>query len=441
MNKIFLIFLITLAPLQINAQQKNNDEANIINEITKLISAKKYSQAYLLGEKNEALIKNPKFNKEFGIASIKSGHITQGILALQRYLITAENDFETTYELSLAYYEIQENNEAEIELKKILEKSNSPQLKEKATKLLKDISASMLKNNTLTKFYSEIGIGIDDNVNGGVTNQNVNLPIFGITLIDPVGVKANDSYTRYAAGMFNQQQISPDMNLITNFSYDTKIHHKLNNYNTESINGNIGILKNINATSDVMISSSANLISVNQDKYRDTVGLSAEFSRYLDQKNTVSTFYQFANHAYANLNSLRDSQTNLAGVKYRKEINSNLDPVINFIIHYADDKNQMGHAEFGKNMVGAGIGLGIKLNEKWNMQAQNSIQFSKYQANDPTFLITREDTNYVFNVSSLYKLQKNWSIRNDLNYISNKSNIGIYEFDRTIFATTLRYDF
>jgi hypothetical protein len=101
----------------------------------------------------------------------------------------------------------------------------------------------------------------------------------------------------------------------------------------------------------------------------------------------------------------------------------------------------MGHAEFGKNMIGAGIGLGIKLNEKWNMQAQNSIQFSKYQANDPTFLITREDTNYVFNVSSLYKLQKNWSIRNDLNYISNKSNIGIYEFDRTIFATTLRYDF
>ena len=134
MNKIFLIFLITLTPLQINAQQKNSNEASIINEITKLISERKYSQAYILGEKNEALIKNPKFNKEFGIASIKSGHITQGILALQRYLITAENDFETTYELSIAYHEIQENDEAEIELKKILDKSNSPKLKEKATK-------------------------------------------------------------------------------------------------------------------------------------------------------------------------------------------------------------------------------------------------------------------------------------------------------------------
>jgi hypothetical protein len=441
MKKLFLILLITIVPLHVNAQQKKDNDEIIINEINKLLNEKKYSQAYILGEKNEALIKHTAFNKAFGIASIKIGKNIQGILALQRYLIAVQNDFETTYELALALYKIQENNEAEIELKKILEKSNSTQLKEKATKLISEIRSSQINDKNLTKFYTEFGLGFDDNVNGGVNNQNVNLPQFGLTLLDPSGVKSNDTYARFSTGMFYQQQISAGMNLISNISYDTKIQHKLSDYNTESINGKIGILKNINSNSDLLISTSTNLISVNQDKYRDTVGFSAEYSKYLDQKNTLSTFYQFANHVYANLNALRDSQTNLVGIKYRKEINANFEPVMNYLIHYADDRNQMGRAEFGKNMLGAGVGIGLKLTEKWNLQAQNSIQFSSYQANDPTFLITREDTNYVSTLSSIYKFQKNWSIRNDLNYISNKSNIGIYEFDRTVFTVTLRYDF
>jgi hypothetical protein len=74
------------------------------------------------------------------------------------------------------------------------------------------------------------------------------------------------------------------------------------------------------------------------------------------------------------------------------------------------------------------------------------MQFSRFELanaafSSPTESVTRDDKQYDANVGLNWHYDKAWTVRPQISYLRNNSNIVIYQFDRTDVSITIRRDF
>jgi hypothetical protein len=88
----------------------------------------------------------------------------------------------------------------------------------------------------------------------------------------------------------------------------------------------------------------------------------------------------------------------------------------------------------------------MQLNEKTELFAGLGAQFSKFQLanaafSSPTESVTRDDKQYDANLGINWHYDNVWTVRPQISYLRNNSNIVIYQFDRTDVSITIRRDF
>jgi len=81
------------------------------------------------------------------------------------------------------------------------------------------------------------------------------------------------------------------------------------------------------------------------------------------------------------------------------------------------------------------------LNYKLVAYASTSYEHRLYDGADPAFLIRRDDDQYDFTIGLRYLPIPKWTIKPQLSYIQNNSNIDLFEFDRTVLSVNFRRDF
>jgi hypothetical protein len=73
--------------------------------------------------------------------------------------------------------------------------------------------------------------------------------------------------------------------------------------------------------------------------------------------------------------------------------------------------------------------------------ASASVEQRRYGGPDPLFLIERKDTQVDVSLGLTYAFAPKWSVRPQISFTDNDSNIDIYEFSRTVAQIGLRRDF
>ena len=95
------------------------------DDIQALLAKGDAKAAYALAKKHPDQLGRPGFDFYFGIAAIDSGHAGEGVLALERYVITFPNNLEARLELARGYFVLGENQRAREEFSGVL-KANPP---------------------------------------------------------------------------------------------------------------------------------------------------------------------------------------------------------------------------------------------------------------------------------------------------------------------------
>jgi outer membrane protein len=103
-------------------------------------------------------------------------------------------------------------------------------------------------------------------------------------------------------------------------------------------------------------------------------------------------------------------------------------------------------ADGGKHFSGLRLGGQVQLDQKTELFGGFGAQFSKYdQANaafsSPTESVTREDRQYDASLGVNWHYDNVWTVRPQISYIRNNTNIVIYEFNHLDLSITLRRDF
>jgi hypothetical protein len=410
------------------------------DEIKALMGQGKAVEAYNWGKQYPDQLGDPQFDFYFGVAAIDAGHAGDGVLALERYLLTFPGSNEARLELARGYFVLGDLVRAREEFEDVRKRDPPASVITTIDRYLDGIRARESRYTPSSLVYVEAGIGFDSNVNGGVGSSSLNLPNFGLVTISPAGTKNGDTYTHFAAGAQFTQPVAPGVALFGGAAGEAKwtqtdTQFRQGNYTGT---GGVSLLKN----DDLYRASVAyNTVSVEDERFRNTASLTGEWLHQMGELTVINSSLQFADLRYNNGNQVRDAELWSGGLGIRRVFIGNMQPVLQAGINYGREANQRNRTDLGRDISGLRLSLALTPAPKWSVAAGVSAQQSRYIGPDTVLAITRKDRYDSADLSISYAYTKNLSLRAELVYANNASNIPLYKYDRTATVFKLRYEF
>ena len=410
------------------------------DDLKGLLEGGKPAEAYSLGAQSPELLGQPAFDFYFGVAAIDSGHAGEGVLALERYIINFPDNVIARVELARGYFVLGEDARAREEFERVT-KSNPPAaVQTNIDRFLDAIHARESRYVTKAGFYLEAGYGYDSNVSGGVSNSNINLPVFGSVVVNQSGVKAGSSFNWLAAGASVSKPIAPGVAVFASGQVDGKF----NNANQQFDQNNVAVaggLTYLDSKNLYRVTLSHSEVSVDDTRFRTAEGIAGEWHRQLNELQAISPFVQYAQLRYAGNNQPRDADLYTAGLGYRKTFIGDWQPLLTANINGGREHDIRDRPDLGRDLYGGRLGFSMTPLPKWGVSVGATYQHSRYQGADALLLTVRKDSYYAADATVSYSYTRNLSVRLELLGSKNDSNLSLYAYRRDMATVKVRYDF
>jgi hypothetical protein len=402
----------------------------------------RYEQIYALGAQHPELLGTPEFDYYFGIAATDSGHGGEGVLALERYLIRYPDNVQARAELARAYFLLDEDDRAAEEFAKVLKANPEAAVRRTVERFLDLIAARRSRYQPTAAFYVEGGIGRDSNTNGGVSDANINLPVFGNVITLPSAVRKPDSFLETAAGGQLTRPLLPAWTLFGGFAVDAKSNRSEHDNNLLDSTLTAGVEHGDPSGGDRQrLSLAENAVDVGGSRFRDSAALGGEWQHRLDERQALQVGANFARYAYNEANAPRDAFFTGLGLGYRRALSQPWQPLLQVGLSAGREANSRNRPDLGRDLAGLRLAVDLAPAPAWNLSLGLSWQDSRYSGVDVLLATRRHDTYYAIDAAAAYALSRNMSLRGELLLSDNRSNLALNEYKRNVAAIKLRYEF
>jgi len=177
------------------------------------------------------------------------------------------------------------------------------------------------------------------------------------------------------------------------------------------------------------------------DRYRSISGLAVEASRTLSATQSLSANGSVFRLDYGGASSFRTGDLTSLGVGYRQAFSGEWAPLLAVSASYAEEDNKRGRGEYSRDIYGLRAAVTVAPAAQWMVTAGISYQDHRYRDDDPFFALRRADTYQAIDLTAIHALSKQLSLRGELSYAENRSNIALNAYSRTVAGIKLRYDF
>jgi hypothetical protein len=410
------------------------------DELRALVDANKGEAAYQYGSAHPEELGQPAFDFYFGIAAIDSGHAGEGVLALERYILQFPDNANARAQLARGYFVLGDDARARQEFEDLLRTKPPEPVVAVIERYLNALKGREGSYKTTSSAYVETGLGYDTNANSGASGPNVNVPVFGLVTLLPAGVHVATFFNSMSAGGQITQPLAPGFAVFGGVAIDSKqnFRNTAQAYNLLTYGGNGGLtyLKDSNL---FRLTGSLSEVELNGLRFIDSSALTAEWTRQLDELQTLTPSLQYADLRYPT-QPVRDSAITSLGLAYRRAFAHPWQPVLSVSGAYGEERNTRA-VNLGRRISSVRVAGGVAPWPKWVLSAGVTYQESQYRGPEPFLLTTRHDRYGGVDVQLAYQLTRNLSIRGELNVVANHSNVGLYAYDRDVMAVKLRYEF
>jgi len=411
------------------------------DDIKALLEQGRASEAYELGRKTPEALGDPAFDFYFGIAATDSGHAGEGVLALERYLLNFPDNRDARLELARAYFVLGEDQRAREEFEALAKAGPAPGVAAAIQRYLDAIRLRETRYTPTGAVWLEAGIGTDSNVNAGVNDPSITLPLLGPVTVTPNAVRASDSFSLLTAGGFYSRPVAPGVALFGTGQVDAKTNATQHAFDQMLLAGAAGVsvLRERNL---FRLSYNLNSILIESDRYRTSSGITGEWNRQLDEFQSLNAVLQGARFKYAGANSVRDADYFAAGLGYRRVFIGSLQPVLNVSASAGRESVLAADRDdLSRDLLGARLALALVPAERWGLSAGYSFQRADSDAPDAILGVTRRDRYRAVDMAASYLVSRALSVRAEWVSSKNASNVALYEYKRDYFALKLRYEF
>lgn len=431
------------------------DGSDTIARARELLKAKRSAEAYqLLKPMAESRAGDPEFDLLFGMAAIDAGKPTEGTFALERVLDAQPDNAAAQAELGRAYYEMGENAAAKSQFEQVRGEKLPPGVQENIDRYLNAIENRGKAAQTQYRAYVEVGSGYDTNVNSANDAGAILVPGVSTTLLATLPESAQeqssviwsvDTGFSFLSPLAPQWALTGGINLQHRANIDETIcasPEGNTSCSTSAADGNIGVQYSPTDVDRIRLSASAQRFYVGGETNRDLGALNADYTHTLSKSDQVSVFGQFGMFRFPGQNT-RDVNRYLGGVGWGHAFGGHARPVM-FLSAYAgtEDDVEANAGGIGRDLFGMRLGGEVSLIPKARAFASMAYQKSLYDSPTPLFgPDDREDDFLRFNGGVRYNLTKMISIRPEVSYTTNDSNVVLTDFDRWEGLVYFRSDF
>lgn len=411
------------------------------DEVRALMESGRAADAYALGRKHPEALGNPAFDFFYGIAAIDTGNAGEGVLALERYLLTFPDNVSARLQLARGYFALGEDARSREEFEDLRKAAPPADIAATIERFLDAIRLRESRYTTSTGLYIEAGLGHDSNANGGVSNASIFLPNLGNVIISAAGTKNADSFTHFGVGGHVTHPVAPGVSLFATGQAELKAHHHDQQFDQGNVNltGGVSVLRERNLWRAGLIHS---LVTVESDRFRTTTGASAEWQHQLDERQSFSLGGQAARLSYPGANAARTA--NFLGVSagYRRLFTHAWQPILSAAVNAGrEDTVSAGRDDLARDLVGGRIGVSFTPEAKWGVSFGATVQRAQHRAADLILGVKRHDTYGAVDAAVSYLVDRNLSLRAEALVSKNDSNIQLYEFPRNLYSVKVRYEF
>ncbi|MGC2049548.1 MAG: porin family protein [Gallionella sp.] len=441
-------------------QAKIDSYEKLLRDADAMIKSGKPAAAYALLEPLEfAHAGEVRFDYLIGTAALDSGKPAMATLAFERVLAVNPDFPSARLDMARAYYQLGDIPRAKTEFTLALKQNPSDAARASIKHYLDEIAAREAGKKTFVAGYVEGAVGHDSNVNSSSDQSQVliydsSIPAWRTATLDPTNVKASDNYYGVAAGgVVTHRQ---DSNW--NFYAGADLRQRVNR--TQKYFDSFGLT----ARAGMMVGGKANRLSfeVLGGRYTlggspnyDSAGLNADWRHMFSPSNQLNVFAQFVRYRFADplmkpndfnqqamgfgwLHLLTEGRTSLSGnIYYGAEQDVSPEITVAGTVLNPDG----GRSDGAKRFRGIRAGGQTVIGGNTTLFGSAGIQVGDYDKVNPYFLLQRHDRFADMNFGMYWHWEKLWSLRPQLNFFRNESNIPVYAYDRTDVSLNVRRDF
>ena len=431
------------------------EKAPEISRAQALLKAGKAEEAYALLRPLEFFqAGDPSYDYLLGVSALDSGEFNAATLAFERVLAVNPNHAGARMDMARAYFELKDYGRATDQFNAVLTLSPPPNVKKVAEAYLEQIEAKLKARLPSFTAYVEGALGYDTNITNVTSDfTGAVFQSFGLAGIQPLGnsISREDAYVGINTGFLYTLPKEQDDSLVFGLDARQKEYFSEHDFRSSSLSGQLGynfkreqntyrIGASVQRFLQDGVSTTARPTTLNSLIY----GISGSWQHLLDKRTQASLYAQYNLVRYDDIPS---SETNVAtiGAALTKSIDAPLTPLLFVSVFYTEEhaqNKQPNGTDLSKKIVGVRAAGQLTLDA--NIDAYASLG---YQFRDDTdlgarrFSIYGKDELADITLGVKWKLDKDWSVRPQVTYTRNDSNIAIYSSNRTDYSITVRKDF
>lgn len=375
-----------------------------------------------------------------GVAAVDLGRAAEGTLAIERYVLRNPGDARARLELARAYFHAGDDVAARREFEAALAAGPPPVVRASIDRYLDALKARELAYLPSVRGWIEAGGGYDNNVNAGVQQASIALPVLGPVTVADFGVEQSAGFGWLAGAVEINRPVAPGVAIYGGLAANGQFNSGASEFDLAQGAATLGASWQAGPHSLFGTYAHGEML-VGGDRYRHSDGAAAEWRYAHNEVVTTSVTPQYARIGYSGDNAVRDSDFYALSLSVRRVWRWIWQPTLNLSAMGGREENRHDRSDLSRNVYGTTVDVTVSPRAAWAVNAGFTFQRSNYRGKVPLLDLNRVDDYYGATLAALYFFTPSLTGRVEAQFFRNDSNLALYQYDRYVVAAKLRYDF
>lgn len=381
---------------------------------------------------------DPEFDYLYGVSAFETGNYDQAIFALDRVTVVSPHDINARIYLARTYRKLN-NNQAVLkqfrELRKLQKISNFSKDTQRSIKELESNTHGAFKStlNTAATF----SIGYSDNINFGSDDSSIDSPTLGVVTLPSSAKRKKSSFSEARLNISIQKPLSSDHTWLSSVKFSKKKFTADSKSDLSVVKLQTGSLRQ-KGKYRYSVGLHTQPVYLDDKYFSNTVGVGAGIAYQLDKEKRLKVSLTLENQTDKQYSDQNKRRIALLGSYTLSKKNTQHQSSL-FLAK--ETPTSGGNDQYARNILKASYRASHQWNPKNLSFANVSHQISDHKGLNSVYGQKRKDSRSSLSLGHEYRVTKKATAYINAEYIDSKSNLHLYETDRSQVSTGVSFHF
>ena len=415
-----------------------------LDRLRGLVEAGRMEQAYELAADHLAEQSgNLRFDFYYGLAAVDTGHVGEGVFALERVLMRRPGLDRARLEYARGLFLQGDDRKAQRQFEIVLANDPPPAVVDRVERYLAAIERRADSYRATVTGHVGTAVGYDDNVNRAPESQLIDLG-FGTLQLGSSSREQDAAFLEVNGRVDISRPLRPGLNVVASLRGDVRWHDDQSQFDTSRGGGRLG-LRWTGGGHRLSGFLEGDRLYVGNDAYQSAGGLSGHYRYRLADRTALHGLARWTRLRYDDLGVLDSDLYQLgAGLSHGWRGAWNPHGRVTVLVGEEepdDDSSRRARALAQRDIVELRGRFAVNPAPNWSLATSVRWRNSEYDTNTFPFTEARDEDYYRVRVDLDWQPTVHWRVGPFVSYSENDANIGLYDYERSVAGLEARYTF